>query len=147
MHNAYKYSIIYFSCFVLLLLVSALMLFVHKIGFDPTQIAHYYLGDGDLLLQKTNAGIFKLILPHIFAFGVLSFVVIHFLIFTDYKKRSYTLMVIYILLIVQALEIFSPLLIINVSEYFSYLKLISFIVYMLFIPLIFFWLFKSILKA
>lgn len=147
MHNGYKYSIIYFSCFVLLLLVSALMLFAHKIGFDPATIAHYYLGNGEMLLQKSNTGILKLVLPHIFAFGILSFVVIHFLIFTDYKKRSYTLMVIYILLAAQTLEIFSPFLIINISEYFSYLKLISFVVYMILLPLIFFLLFKSIWKS
>ncbi|QOP42304.1 hypothetical protein FJR03_11370 [Sulfurimonas marina] len=128
------------------MLVSALMLFAHKIGFDPTSITHYYLGDGELLLQKSNEGILKLILPHIFAFGVLSFVLIHFLIFTSYKKKRYTFSVIYILLTTQTLEIFSPFLIINISEYFSYLKLISFVFYMALIPLIFFWLFKSILE-
>lgn len=120
------------------------MLFAHKIGFDATSITHYYLGDSELLVKKTTLGILKLILPHIFAFGVLSFVIIHFLIFTSYKEKTYPMMGIYIVLFTQTLEIFSPFLIINISANFSYLKLISFVLYMALIPLLFFWLLQSI---
>ncbi|MFT7859763.1 MAG: hypothetical protein ABXS93_02380 [Sulfurimonas sp.] len=146
MHSAYRYAIIYFGFFVSLLLCSALMLFAHKIGFDHQSISHYYLGDGELLIQKTNTGLLKLVLPHIFAFAILSFVLIHFLIFTSYKEKKYPVVLIYILLLTQTIEIFSPYMIIHISEYFSYLKLGSFILYMTLIPLIFFWLFKSIIK-
>ena len=96
MHKAYKVSILYFSIYTLLLLVSGYMIFDSKIGFDVSSAINYYLGSEEkFIIAKSNAGVLKLVLPHIFAFALLSMVVIHFLIFTKYKNNRSIKIVIY----------------------------------------------------
>ena len=132
----------------MLLLVSGYMIFESKIGFSPESISQYYLGDEKMFMAaKTNMGILKLVLPHIFAFSILSMVVIHFMAFTKYKNSMSVMLLIYTILISQTLEIFSPFLIINISEIFVYLKLLSFFLYTTLIPMVLFILFRSIVKG
>ncbi|MBU0720250.1 hypothetical protein KJ877_02795 [bacterium] len=147
MHKAYKISIIYFSLFVLLLLTSGYMIFELKIGFDAQRALSYYMGNEEsFLAAKTNSGILKITLGHIFGFALLSMVVLHFLVFTKYRNKMFTKTLIYTILIAQFFEIFTPFLIINVSEVFIYLKIISFFVYMGLIPTVLYLLFDSIVQ-
>jgi hypothetical protein len=123
------------------------MIFESKIGFSVEAVSAYYLGSQErFIVAKSNAGVLKLVLPHIFAFAILSMVVIHFLAFTRYKNSKAVLFLIYTILISQTFEIFSPFLIINISEVFVYLKLISFFLYITLIPMVLYILFRSILK-
>jgi hypothetical protein len=145
MHKAYKASILYFSIFTIMLLVSGIMIFESKIGFDVQRALGYYIGDKELFVAaKTNGGILKLALPHIFGFALLSMVVLHFLIFTKFRKRIFVKVLLYTILVAQFFEIFTPFLIINISEIFIYLKILSFFIYISLIPMVLYLLFGSI---
>jgi len=145
MHKAYKISILIFALFTLLLLLSGYMIFELKIGFEAKNVLSYYMGDAKLFTPaKTNSGILKLSLPHIFAFALLAMVVLHFLIFTKFKYNFFVKVLIYGAFISAFFEIFTPFLIINVSELFIYLKIVSFFLYMLLIPIVLSLLFVSI---
>lgn len=106
------------------------MIYAEKTSFSVMGVLQYYIGSGaDFIAAKTNGGLFKLILPHIFAFALLSMVLLHFLAFTKFKEKTRVL--VYAVFFVQFLEIFSPFLIINGAEFFVYLKLLSLFLYML----------------
>jgi len=145
MHRAYKISILYFSLFTLLLLASGYMIFESKIGFDTQRALAYYMGNKELFIAaKTNGGILKLVLPHIFGFALLSMIILHFLIFTKFRNRTFVKVLLYTIFISQFFEIFTPFLIINISEIFIYLKIISFFIFMGLIPIVLYLLFDSI---
>lgn len=143
MIKAYKVSIIYFLVFSLLLLLSGIMIFEHKIGFDSKSIINYYLGDEELFIPaKSVSGVLKIVLPHIFVFGLFSMVILHFVVFTKQKER--TKILIYLTFISAFLEIFTPLMILGGFESFAYLKLFSFILFEILILYLLYLLFFSI---
>ena len=145
MTKAYKYSIIYFIAFSLLLLLSGIMLFEHKIGFSVQEVTQYYLGnENKFIISKTGSSILKAILPHIFAFGLFIMVVLHFLVFTDKRASKSVKLLIYLTFISAFLELLSPFGIINGVEFFAYLKLLSFGVFELLILQSAWLLFRSI---
>jgi len=138
LHKAYKLSIIYFSLFTLLLLVSAFLLFDLKIGFNAHDALSYYLGDSKQYIPaKTPLGLFKIVLPHIFAFALLSMVLLHFLAFTKFKDHQAVISFIVAVFVIQLLEIFTPFLVLYLSIYFIYFKIASFFLYMLSFILLF----------
>jgi len=143
--KAYKYSIVYFLVFSLLLILSGVLLFEYKIGFSVEQISSYYLGDEDKFINpQTSSSILKIITPHIFAFGLFIMVLLHFLIFTK-KRSSKTLKaVIYLTFLSAILELLSPFGIINNIEFFAYVKLLSFIIFDLLVLFSSWLLFRSI---
>ncbi|MCD6190218.1 MAG: hypothetical protein J7K14_01580 [Sulfurimonas sp.] len=145
MTKAYKYSIVYFLVFSLLLILSGVLLFEYKIGFSVEQISSYYLGDEDKFINpQTSSSILKIITPHIFAFGLFIMVLLHFLIFTK-KRSSKTLKaVIYLTFLSAILELLSPFGIINNIEFFAYVKLLSFIIFELLVLFSSWLLFRSI---
>ena len=127
MIQAYKYSILYFLLFSILLLGSSFMLFEEKIGLSVASVLEYYQGNEEkFIMAKSNAGVLKVILPHIFAFGLFIMVVQHFLLFTGYKKSKQFLVLIYASFTVALLELVSPFFILQGFEVFAYVKLISF---------------------
>ena len=145
MTKAYKYSIIYFLAFSLLLMLSGILLFEYKIGFSLEEISSYYLGNEDKFINpQTSSGILKIITPHIFAVGLFIMVLLHFLIFTK-KRNSQTLKaVIYLTFMSAILELLSPFGIINSVEFFAYVKLLSFIIFELLVLFSSWLLFRSI---
>ena len=145
MTKAYKYSIVYFLVFSLLLILSGVLLFEYKIGFSVEQISSYYLGDEDKFINpQTSSSILKITTPHIFAFGLFIMVLLHFLIFTK-KRSSKTLKaVIYLTFLSAILELLSPFGIINNIEFFAYVKLLSFIIFDLLVLFSSWLLFRSI---
>ena len=145
MQKAYKYTVLYFLLFSLLLLLSSILLFGEKIGFLQEAILLYYLGDEEkFLIAKSMSGVLKIVLPHIFAFGLFCMVVLHFVVFTKSNRSKFMKFFIYGLFTFSLLEIFTPLLIINGFEIFTYLKLISFLLFE-FLALLLLWvLFRSI---
>ena len=127
MTKAYRYSIIYFLAFSLLLLLSSYLLFDTKIGFSYTGVLEYYLGNEEkFILAKTQLGVLKLILPHIFAFGLFMMVMLHFLIFTKYRNTRQVSFIIYASYITAFLELSSPFFILHGFEFFALVKLFSF---------------------
>lgn len=123
------------------------MIFEHKIGFSAREISNYYLGDSSQFINaKTYMGVLKVTLPHILAFGLLSMVLLHFLVFTKYKDKRSTKILIYLVYISALTEIFTPLMIILGLEFFSYLKLISLVVFQTTLLYIVWLLFSSVMK-
>ncbi|NOR58034.1 MAG: hypothetical protein GQ474_05875 [Sulfurimonas sp.] len=131
MQKAYKLSIIYYLIFSLLLIASAVMLFEYKIGFSYEGVLDYYLGNEDKFIPaKSTSGLLKIALPHIFSFGLISMVLLHFLVFTKLRYKKSTLIVIYLTFFSAILEIFTPMLIVNGFEFAALLKLLSFVVFL-----------------
>jgi len=146
LQKAYKYSILYFLVFSILLLLSSILLFNEKIGFSQSDIIEYYLGNENMfIVAKSISGVLKIVLPHIFAFGLFCMVVLHFVVFTKVAKSKYMKLFIYGLFTLTILEIFTPLLIINGFEIFAYLKLLSFFLFEFLVLYILWILFKSII--
>ena len=134
MQKQYNYAVLYFLLFSILLLVSSIALFAEKIGFSYNDILHYYLGDEKLYTApKSSTGILKIILPHIFGFGLFLMVLLHFGLFTK-MRRSRKLYLLGIALFLTAFtELFSALFIVMGLTFFVYMKLFSFIVFELLI--------------
>ena len=145
MQEAYKLSILYYLAFTLLLISSAVILFENKIGFSYASILEYYIGNEDKFIPaKGNIGILKIILPHIFVFGLLAMVLLHFLVFTSHRYKKSTLTLIYATFITAMLEMFTPFFIINGYEFFVYIKLLSFFAFLSLVVYISWLLFYSI---
>ncbi|MCF6339172.1 MAG: hypothetical protein L3J10_00240 [Sulfurimonas sp.] len=145
MQKSYKLSILYYLVFTLLLISSAIILFEHKIGFSFTSVLEYYIGNEEKFIPaQSTLGILKIILPHIFVFGLISMVLLHFIVFTNHREKKATLILIYVTFITAILEIFTPILIVNGFEFFAYVKLLSFFLFLLFIVYISWLLFYSI---
>jgi len=146
LNSAYKYAIGYFLLFSFLLLISATLIFADKIGFTTQDILHYYLGDkASFTPAKTYSGILKIILPHIFAFGLFIMTLLHFLIFTNKRDTKEVEWLIYLSFIFGFLELFTPFMILTGFESFAFVKLFSFFLFNLLIVYALFILFKSIL--
>lgn len=146
MSKAYKYSIIYFLLFGILLLLSGVMLFEHKIGFSIEGVLDYYMGNQEsFIVQKSAGGILKIVLPHIFAFGLFSMVILHFLVFTAQRGKTETKVIIYLTFLSAFLEIASPFMIISGVKFFAYIKIVSFFLFFFLILYTSWLLFKSII--
>ncbi|DAB27439.1 MAG: hypothetical protein A2513_04955 [Sulfurimonas sp. RIFOXYD12_FULL_33_39] len=134
MIKAYKLSIIYYVIFSLLLVLSAYMLFDYKIGFEYEHVINYYLGNEERFIPaKSFGGILKLILPHIFVFGLFGMVLLHFLVFTKLRYKKSTLTLIYLTFITALLEVATPFMIISGFKFFAYIKLFSFFLFLILI--------------
>jgi len=121
------------------------MLFDIKLGFSVDAILEYYLGNEEkFIAKKTWGGILKIILAHVFTFGLLSMVLLHFLIFTKFKHTKTLQKTIILLFLSGALEILSPFFIINGFIVFAYIKLVSLFVFEVILLTIFYLLFFSI---
>ena len=148
LQQAYKHLVLYFLAFSILLLISGFLLFEEKIGFHVEGVVNYYLGDAAQFINaKSIAGIFKIILPHIFVFGLFAMVVLHFLVFTEHKKTKKMMPLIYSTFSIAFLELFSPFLLLQGLEIFAYIKLFSFFALELLFLYIFYLLFRSVLKS
>lgn len=145
MQKAYKLSILYYLLFSLLLIVSAVMLFEHKIGFSFSGVLEYYIGNEEKFISsKDSASILKVVLPHIFVFGLLALVLMHFVVFTEHRYKKSTILLIYMTFITALLEIFTPFLIVSGFEFFAYVKLLSFFLLLALVLYIAWLLFHSI---
>lgn len=145
MQKAYKLSILYYLIFSLLLIVSAVMLFENKIGFSFNGVLEYYIGSDERFIPaKSAGGILKLVLPHIFVFGLFVMVLMHFLVFTNFRYKKSTLTLIYLTFITALLEIATPFMIVSGFEFFVYIKLFSFFAFLALILYISWLLFHSI---
>ena len=147
MQKAYKISILYFLLFSLLLLASSIALFEVKIGFSLDAVLEYYQGNEEKFIPaKSSIGVLKIILPHIFGFGLFGMVLLHFLIFTKFKKSKQFYIFIYLTFSLLFLEMFTPFFIIWGIQFFAYFKLFSFILLELILLYIFYLLFKTIVR-
>jgi len=145
MQEAYKLSILYYLAFSLLLIISAIMLFEHKIGFSFSSVLEYYTGNDEKFIPAQSAGgILKIVLPHIFAFGLFVMVLLHFLVFADIKYKKNIMTLVYAAFCIALLEIFASFMIIGGFEFFAFIKLFSFFAFLALLLYISWLLFQSI---
>ncbi len=145
MQEAYKLSILYYLAFSLLLIVSAIMLFEHKIGFSFSGVLEYYTGNEERFIPAQSAeGILKIVLPHIFVFGLFTMVLLHFLVFTNIKYKKNIIILVYATFAIALLEIFTPFMIISGFTFFAYVKLFSFFALLALVSYLSWLLFQSI---
>ncbi len=145
MTTAYKYAIAYFLAFSILLLISSILIFEHKIGLSAGAVLEYYLGNAEKFMPaKSYGGMLKIVLPHLFAFGLFSMVILHFIVFTSQREKTRTKVLIYLTFMMAMLEMITPFLIIAGFESFAYLKLFSFLAFELLIVYSIWVLFSSI---
>jgi len=144
--KAYRHTILYFLLFSLLLLFSGALIFADKIGWSAHDIMQYYLGNPDTFqVAKSFEGVTKIILPHIFAFGLFAMVLLHFIIFTKKRNTQEFRVLIYLTFLSAFFEIFSSLMIIEGFKLFAYIKLFTFFLFYLLVLYLLFILFKSII--
>jgi len=85
--NYQKTLITLFAIMLLTLLATSIALFIIKIGIEPVDIAQYYIGNKEsFIVKKSFEGLFETTAPHLFAITIMIFIVIHLLLFTNYKK-------------------------------------------------------------
>jgi len=88
MIDSYQKTLItLFAVMLLALLATSIALFIIKIGIEPVDIAQYYMGNEEaFIVKKSFEGLFETTAPHLFAITIMIFIVIHLLLFTNYKK-------------------------------------------------------------
>jgi len=146
LQKAYRFSILYFLVLSILLLGSSVLLFESKIGFSIQSVLEYYQGNEEKFINpKSMVGVLKIILPHIFGFGLFSMVILHFVVFTKSRENKIFRFIIYALFIVAFLELFSPLLIIQGFAFFAFVKIVAFILFEVLYLALFWILFRSII--
>ena len=129
-----------------MLLVSSVLLFESKIGFSIQSVLEYYQGNEEKFINpKSMAGVLKIILPHIFGFGLFSMVILHFVVFTKSRENKIFRFIIYALFFIAFLELFSPLLIIQGFAFFAFVKIVAFILFEVLFLALFWILFRSII--
>jgi len=147
LQQAYRYSILYFLAFSLLLLASSILLFNERIGFSYGSVLEYYLGNEEsFIMAKRPSGLLKIILPHIFGFGLFIMVVLHFVMFTKTNKKRIMPYLISATFISGFIELFSPFFILYGFEFFAYLKLLSLFVFESLLLYMFWILYSSIIN-
>ena len=145
-NKAYKYAISWFLLFSILLLISGAAIFAQKLGFSYMSIHNYYLGnDATFTVAKTFNGLLKIVLPHIFAFGLFVMVILHFMIFTKKRDTKEMQYIIYLSFLAAFLELFSPFFIILGLDFFIYFKIIAYFLFNFIILYTMFILIKSII--
>ncbi len=91
MQRAYRFAIVYFALFGLLLLLSAAALFFSKIGFSAQSVQLYYLGNGTLP-GKSAYGLLENAVPHLGAMGLFIMVGAHFFLFAPERAKRRTVL-------------------------------------------------------
>ena len=130
MYRSYHYAIIALFIFSLLLVLSSILLFQEKMGISVDGILSYYLGSEEHFTQaKSFDGLVKLILPHTFAYGLFSLLLLHFLVFTSLRKKAFAKFLLYTMFVSAICELLSPFGILQGFSFFAYVKLVSFFLF------------------
>ncbi|MDW8096098.1 MAG: hypothetical protein RMI51_04790 [Aquificaceae bacterium] len=121
-----KLSVLVFSVFSLLFVLSNFLSFYAKMGFSVQGVKDYFLGNPELFIKrKSFEGFFKVFYPHLLAMSIYSFALAHLLPFAGIDRRktvSFTLL----LFLFSFLDNLSGLFLLYLSPHFAYLKLFSF---------------------
>lgn len=128
MHQSYRFAIIYFTLFGILLLLSGALLFVNKLGLTVESVTTFYLGSTTSFSQaKSNFGLLETALPHLGGMGLFIFVSGHFLLFSPKKEKNRVVLPLIALFIAALLDIGSGFLIIHGWHFFVVVKILAFL--------------------
>jgi hypothetical protein len=145
MKQRYFFTLI--SFFVLLLMIqlfSGITLFIVKFGLYPDLIRQYFLGDPEhYIMAKSFCGLIKTAFIHFFAYGVILFIVTHFVMMIQTISMRLKINLIIISSIAGFIDIVSNFLI-KYEMTFVYSKLLAFITFELTLFLMLFLILKSL---
>ena len=136
--------IILFSLIFFLGLIITNFLFMYKIGFTPSSVTDYYLGNPDIFREpKSYGSLVEETHFHLFAMGIILMTLNHLMLFSN-LKAGYKIWIIVISFTSCLLDIGSSWLVRYVSSSFSIVKVSSMIVEQIFLVLLIFIITKSI---
>lgn len=136
--------IIFFSLIFFIGLIITNFLFMYKIGFTPSSVTNYYLGNPEIFRQpKSYGSLVEETHFHLFAMGIILMTLNHLMLFSKLKD-SYKILIIIISFTSCLLDIGSSWLVRYVSSSFSLLKVSSIITEQVFLILLIFIIIKSI---
>ena len=136
--------IIFFSLIFFIGLIITNFLFMYKIGFTPSSVTNYYLGNPEIFRQpKSYGSLVEETHFHLFAMGIILMTLNHLMLFSKLKD-SYKILIIVISFTSCLLDIGSSWLVRYVSSSFSLLKVSSMITEQVFLILLIFIIIKSI---
>ena len=125
--------IILFSLIFFLGLIVTNFLFMYKIGFTPSQVTSYYLGNPEIFKQpKSYGSLVEETHFHLFAMGIILMTLNHLMLFSNLDIR-YKILIIVISFASCLLDISSSWLVRYISSSFSILKVASMIIQQLFL--------------
>ncbi len=114
-----------FSGTVLLFATFSFFLFIVKLGYTPSQIADYYLGNPELFIRKkTVQGLIEVFTLHLPSMAVYLFTVAHFAFFTNLKRKIQWSLFLFACAFVDNL---SGLMTLWAGYYAVYVKILSFL--------------------
>jgi len=117
---------------------------MYKIGFTPSSVTNYYLGNPEIFRQpKSYGSLVEETHFHLFAMGIILMTLNHLMLFSKLKD-SYKILIIIISFTSCLLDIGSSWLVRYVSSSFSLLKVSSMITEQVFLVLLIFIIIKSI---
>ena len=133
-----------FSLIFFLGLIVTNFLFMYKIGFTPSQVTSYYLGNPEIFKQpKSYGSLVEETHFHLFAMGIILMTLNHLMLFSQ-LKYSYKIWIIVISFSSCLLDIASSWLVRYISSGFSILKVSSMIVEQISLVLLIYIIIKSI---
>ena len=136
--------IILFSLIFFLGLIVTNFLFMYKIGFTPSQVTSYYLGNPEIFKQpKSYGSLVEETHFHLFAMGIILMTLNHLMLFSQ-LRYSYKIWIIVISFSSCLLDIASSWLVRYISSGFSILKVSSMIVEQISLVLLIYIIIKSI---
>ncbi|GAB6066178.1 hypothetical protein JCM9492_12700 [Aquifex pyrophilus] len=133
-----------FSLFAVIFTILNFFLFKEKLGLSPESVKEYYLGDPKKFLKpKSLEGLIKVSHPHTLSIPAFYFALGHFLLFTPYKRKTLTFL---LLLVLPLFESLSGFFIRYVHPDFSLIKLLTFFLSSLLTLFVAFYLLRESLK-
>ena len=128
--------IIFFALIFFLGLIITNFLFMYKIGFTPSSVTEYYLGNPDIFREpKSYGSLVEETHFHLFAMGIILMTLNHLMLFSN-LKNSHKVLIIIISFTACLLDISSSWLVRYVSSSFSIVKVTSMIVEQVFLVLL-----------
>ncbi|MBT89594.1 MAG: hypothetical protein CMN79_03785 [Spirochaetales bacterium] len=128
--------IIFFALIFFIGLIITNFLFMYKIGFTPSSVIEYYLGNPDVFREpKSYGSLVEETHFHLFAMGIILMTLNHLMLFSN-LKNSHKVLIIIISFTSCLLDISSSWLVRYVSSSFSLLKVTSMIVEQVFLLLL-----------
>jgi hypothetical protein len=122
-----KIIILLFALLCAIQLMSGILLFFYKIGFNYELITEYFLGNEEkFMLKKEFNGLLETSMYHLVAQVGVAFIISHFVLFIQ-KSSKFLIAVGYSVIVFAIVDIVAPYFIIYFGTYFVLLKIFGFV--------------------
>lgn len=126
-NNNLKLIVLLFVLLCSIQLLSGIILFFVKIGFNYEMMIEYFLGNEEkFMIKKEFNGLLETSMFHLVGQVTVAFIIAHFVLFIK-DKSPFLIFCGYGVIVFSFLDILAPYLIISFSSYFVWIKLFAFI--------------------